>query len=84
MVRFTCPTLLGDSGDFCKHLSGRQGVLAWRYLLLAPVDFKKSLALKNGGSEVGERLAWFYLKKQPSRPTQIRAPRRSRLRPAPC
>ena len=54
---------LGGTGDFRKHLSGRQGVLAWRYLLLAPVDFKKSLALKNGGSEVGERLAWFYLKK---------------------
>jgi len=35
-------------------------------MLLAPVDFKKSLVLKNGGSEVGERLAWFYLKKPPA------------------
>ncbi|MFH1919478.1 MAG: family 16 glycoside hydrolase, partial [Planctomycetota bacterium] len=63
---WSAPTLdpfLGESGDFRKHLSGRQGVLCWRHLLLAPVDFRESLVLKNGGNRVGERLVLFYLKK---------------------
>jgi hypothetical protein len=63
---WSAPTLdpfLGASGEFRKHLSGRQGVLAWRYMLLAPVDFRKSLVLTTDGNRVGERLAWFYLKK---------------------
>ena len=59
----TLDPFLGDAGDFRKHLSGRQGVLSWRYLLLAPVDFQKSLVLKTGGNRVGERLVLFYLKK---------------------
>jgi hypothetical protein len=54
---------LGQNGDFRKQLSGRQGPLAWRYMLLAPVSFQESLVLKNGGSRVGERLALFYLLK---------------------
>ena len=52
---------LGASGDFRKHLSGRKDVLSWRYLMLAPVNFRKSLVLKNGGNKVGQRLALFYL-----------------------
>jgi hypothetical protein len=59
----TLDPFLGEEGDFRKQLSGRQGVLSWRYLLLAPVDFQKSLVLKNAGNRVGERLALFYLKK---------------------
>ncbi len=59
----TLDPLLGDSGEFRKHLSGRQGVLCWRYLLLAPVGFQQSLVLTCGGNRVGERLALFYLKK---------------------
>jgi hypothetical protein len=59
----TLDPFLGQQGDFRKQLSGRQGVLSWRYLFLAPVDFQKSLVLKNDGNRVGERLALFYLKK---------------------
>lgn len=55
--------LLGGSGDFRKHLSGRKGVLCWRYLMLAPVGFRESLVLTDGGNRVGERLTLFYLKK---------------------
>jgi len=53
---------LGGGGDFRKQLSGRQGVLCWRYLMLAPVNFRKSLVLKSGANKVGPRLALFYLK----------------------
>jgi hypothetical protein len=59
----TLDPFLGQQGDFRKQLSGRQGVLSWRYLLLAPVDFRKSIVLKNAGNRVGERLVLFYLKK---------------------
>jgi hypothetical protein len=59
----TLDPFLGEAGDFRKHLSGRQGVLCWRHLLLAPVDFRESLVLTNGGNRVGGRLALFYLKK---------------------
>lgn len=54
---------LGGSGDFKRQLSGRAGVLCWRYLMLAPVEFQKSLILKDGGNRLGERFALFYLKK---------------------
>jgi hypothetical protein len=59
----TLDPFLGGAGDFRKQLSGRQGVLQWRYLLLAPVEFQKSLVVKAGANRVGERLVWFYLKK---------------------
>lgn len=59
----TLDPFLGDGADFRKHLSGREGVLAWRYMLLAPVEFQKSLVVKSGGNRVGERLVLFYLKK---------------------
>jgi hypothetical protein len=52
---------LGESGEFRRQLSGRQGPLCWRYLLLAPVDFQQSLVLKDAGNQVGERLALFYM-----------------------
>jgi hypothetical protein len=54
---------LGLSGEFRRQLSGRQGPLCWRYLLLAPVDFQKSIVLKHAGNQVGERLALFYMKR---------------------
>jgi hypothetical protein len=59
----TLAPFLGEAGDFRKHLSGREGVLCWRHLVLAPVEFRESLVLTSGGNRVGERLALFYLKK---------------------
>jgi hypothetical protein len=52
--------LVGRSGDFRSCLSGRRGPLAWRYLLLEPVDFQKSFQLTAGGPRLGNRLAIFY------------------------
>ncbi len=54
---------LGRGGEFRASLSGRHGDLAWRYLWLAPVEFKKSLVLKANGKNLGGRLALFYVKK---------------------
>lgn len=51
----------GGAGDFRSPLSGRHGGLCWRYLLLAPVDFQKSLKLKIGSPTPGDRLAMFYV-----------------------
>lgn len=59
----TLDPLLGGQGEFRKHLTGRQGSLAWRYFLLAPVEFKKSLVLSADRNQVGQRLALFYLTK---------------------
>jgi len=59
----TLEPFLGGAGDFRKHLSGREGVLCWRYLLLAPVSFQKSIVLTTGSDRVGDRLALFYLNK---------------------
>ncbi len=59
----TLDSFLGTQGDFRKQLSGRQGVLCWRYLLLAPVEFRQSLVLKAGSRSVGDRLILFYLAK---------------------
>jgi hypothetical protein len=54
----------GESPNFFTALAGRQGNLAWRYMLLAPVSFEQSLVVKpNAGDAVGARLALFYLKK---------------------
>jgi len=54
---------LGAAGDFRAASSGRRGGFSWRYLMLAPVDFQKSLLLKAAGKKLGDRLAWFYVKK---------------------
>lgn len=45
-------------------LSGRLGPLAWRYLLLAPVDFEKSLIVTppRTGDFMGSRLVLYYAK----------------------
>lgn len=51
---------LGRGGDFRSAASGRRGSLAWRYLLLEPVDFRQSLVLKASGARLGDRLAVFY------------------------
>ena len=50
----------GGPGDYRLCLSGRVDHFAWRYLVLAPVDFQKSLVLKAGGSKLGERLTLVY------------------------
>jgi hypothetical protein len=54
----------GESPDFFTALAGRQGPLAWRYMLLAPVSFSDSFTVRaNAGDAVGARLALFYLAK---------------------
>ena len=50
---------LGKHGEYRGVLSGRDGSLAWRYLLLAPVDFEKSLALKVKGEKAGRKLVLY-------------------------
>ena len=54
-------SILGGTGDFRGLLSGRQGALCWRYLMLAPVGFRKSVVLTTRVGGLGERLALFYL-----------------------
>ena len=56
--------LLGNpaEGDVWLALNGRAGRLAWRYFLLAPIEFRQSLVLDvPAGSPIGGRLALFYL-----------------------
>jgi hypothetical protein len=68
--------LLGRGGDFRSCLGGRFGGLAWEYLWLAPVEFRKSLALTANTNKLGGRLALFYLSQRApsatSRPSQPR------------
>lgn len=52
--------LWGGKGDFQGPLGGRHEGLCWRYLLLSPVDFEKSLQLKTTDPKLGDRLAFFY------------------------
>jgi hypothetical protein len=55
--------LLGRTeDDFRACLSGRHNGLAWRYFLLAPVDFNKSLVLRTKSDKPGSRLVLFYEK----------------------
>jgi hypothetical protein len=50
--------------DFRGPLSGRQGSFAWRYLLLAPIDFEREIvATVPECASPGNRLALFYLAK---------------------
>ncbi len=52
----------GESHTYFRALSGHRHDLAWRYLLLEPVNFSQSLVLKpNAGDQLGDRLALFYL-----------------------
>ncbi len=57
--------LLGSPGqteDYRGPLSGRQGTFAWRYLLLAPIDFEREIAATVPEcTSPGARLALFYL-----------------------
>jgi len=54
----------GEGRNFYRALSGRRGNLAWRYMLLEPVNFDESLVLSsNAGDKLGDRLALFYVKK---------------------
>lgn len=53
----------GEGHNFYRALSGRQGDLAWNYMLLSPVEFQQSLVLQaNPDDKLGDRLALFYLK----------------------
>jgi hypothetical protein len=55
---------LGRPGDFRSCLSGRNGSLTWRYMLLAPVEFRKSLVLKATGDMTCDRLVLYYAEKK--------------------
>lgn len=48
---------LGQAGAFRGALSGRNGMLAWRYLLMEAVDFRRSLELKTAGDASGNAVA---------------------------
>ncbi len=56
-------SFLGIAGQSRAALSGRIGSLSWRYMMLAPVQFQKSLVLKANTNKLGDRLALFYVKK---------------------
>lgn len=65
---WTAPGLdlfLGQGGgDFRQCLSGNRHGLAWRYLMLAPVDFQKSLVMRSTTKQLPDRLALFYMEKR--------------------
>ncbi len=48
----------GEPGFF-RTLSGRHDGLAWRYLLLTPVDFQKSVLLTSGGPVCDRLVLWY-------------------------
>jgi len=53
----------GNTEEFRGALAGRQGGLAWRYLLLAPIGFEhKIVATVPEGTVPGGRLALFYVR----------------------
>lgn len=54
--------LAADKTDDRRFCCGRLDGLAWRYLLLAPIEFERSLVLK--GAARGGRLALSYVEKQ--------------------
>jgi hypothetical protein len=59
-VLLGCPK---QGEDFLGALNGRKGPLAWRYLLLAPVDFDREIVANvPEGTNVGGRLALFYVR----------------------
>jgi hypothetical protein len=50
-----------SKGDTRLVLSGRSGGLWWRYFLLAPINFRESLAIEAApGQPLGDRLVLFY------------------------
>lgn len=51
--------------DFLGALNGRKGNLAWRYLLLAPIEFDREIVANvPEGTPVGSLLALFYMSNQ--------------------
>ncbi|MBN2294080.1 MAG: DUF1080 domain-containing protein [Pirellulales bacterium] len=59
----TLDDYLGRSGrEYRKCLSGRRQGLAWRYMLMAPVDFQESIRMEATTNELCKRLALFYVK----------------------
>ena len=53
--------LLGsDSTNFAGMTSGNRDGMAWRYLLLAPVDFEKSIKMQSTTKTLPGRLVLFY------------------------
>ncbi len=50
---------LGKDGEYRGVLSGRDGGIAWRYLLLAPVDYDQSLTMRAGAGPAGKRLVLY-------------------------
>jgi len=46
--------------NYRRNTSGHYDGLAWRYLLLAPVDFRQSISLKTTTRGLPERLVLFY------------------------
>ena len=66
-MSWSCFLGIPDNANDIRHsLSGRRSGLAWRYLLLSPVDFQQSLVLR-GAEAAGDRLALFYLEAEYSR-----------------
>ena len=54
---------LGQGGtDFRSCLSGSKGGMAWRYLLLSPVEFQESIVMKATSKELPRRLVLYYTK----------------------
>lgn len=54
--------LLGsDSTNFADMTSGNRDGMAWRYLLLAPVDFEKSIKMQSNTKTLPGRLVLFYV-----------------------
>ncbi len=54
----------GEGEHYFTALTGNQENLAYRYLMLAPVGFSKSLVVRaNADDAIGPRLALFYLAK---------------------
>ncbi|MBN2022520.1 MAG: DUF1080 domain-containing protein [Pirellulales bacterium] len=57
----TLDMFLGREGrGWRRAASGRSGGLAWRYLLLAPVDFAESLRLETTTATLPDRLVLYY------------------------
>ena len=60
----TLDDFLGRSDrDYRTCLSGRRQGMAWRYMLMAPVDFQKSIRLESSSDTLCDRLVLFYMKR---------------------
>ena len=59
-LRECLESLLGFGGKARRVLSGRNAELAWRDLLLEPVDCDRELTLHGQGKPLGDRLVLYY------------------------